>query len=74
MRQASRRISVALAKRLRRLRDQSAQDMVEYALLTGFVTVMATALFPAVSKPLRHIAHRVAQVLAATGAAGTAGC
>lgn len=58
----------ALVFRLRSLVDNDeAQDMVEYALLAGFVAVAAGALLPAISTSISTIFSRMGSVL--TGAA-----
>jgi Flp pilus assembly pilin Flp len=49
--------------RLRKiLRDTTAQDVVEYALLAGFVALALTAAFPAVSKPWARLARKVLKI------------
>lgn len=49
-------------------RDTSGQDMVEYALLAGFVSVAAAALLPGISTSISTIFSRVASVLSAAAA------
>ena len=46
------------------LRDPRGQDMVEYALLAGFVAVAAGALLPPVADDLAIIFNRLGSVLA----------
>ncbi len=53
----------------RLLKDCRAQDLVEYALLAGFVTMTLSAAFPAVSRPWRRLATKMAKIAAL--AAGT---
>ena len=49
---------------LRRLiRDTTGQDMVEYALLAGFVAVAATATLPDMSHRLWHIFDNLEEVV-----------
>ena len=36
-------------------RDTRAQDMVEYALLAGFLAVAAAGMFPSIAHNLQHI-------------------
>ncbi len=56
--------------RLRLLRDDTeAQDLVEYALLAGFVAVAAGALLPAISTSISTIFSRMGSVLTAAAAA-----
>ena len=58
----------ALIFRVRSLVDNDeGQDMVEYALLAGFVAVAAGALLPAISTSISTIFSRMGSVL--TGAA-----
>ena len=45
-------------------RDACGQDMVEYALLAGFIAVAAGALLPGVSGSISTIFSRMASVLA----------
>ena len=52
------------------LKDCRAQDLVEYALLAGFVTLTLTAAFPALSRPWRKLARKMATVLALAAAGG----
>jgi Flp pilus assembly pilin Flp len=40
-------------------KDQSGQDMVEYALLAGFITVAAGAAFPPVGEQISTIFSRL---------------
>ncbi len=48
--------------------DQQGQDMVEYALLAGFVAVAGTALLPGITDSLSQIFSKVASVTAAAAA------
>ena len=43
--------------------DQRAQDLLEYALMGGFVAVAAGAIMPGVSVNISRIFSRVASVL-----------
>ena len=45
------------------LRDDTAQDMVEYALLAGFVAVAAGALFPPIADNISGIFSKLNSVL-----------
>lgn len=59
----------ALLLRLRNLVDETeGQDMVEYALLAGFVAVAAGALLPAISTSISTIFSRMGSVLTAAAA------
>ena len=57
---------IRLAVRLRGLVDEKeGQDLVEYALLAGFVAVAAGALLPAISTSISTIFSRMGSVLTA---------
>jgi pilus assembly protein Flp/PilA len=57
---------VRLTIRLRSLIDEKeGQDLVEYALLAGFVAVAAGALLPAISSSISTIFSRMGSVLTA---------
>lgn len=59
-----------IAIRLRSLTDEKdGQDLVEYALLAGFVAVVAGALLPAISTSISTIFSRMGSVLTAAAAA-----
>jgi Flp pilus assembly pilin Flp len=47
-------------------KDQRGQDMVEYALLAGFITIAAGALFPPVDQSISTIFSRVSSLLTAS--------
>jgi len=47
----------------RMLRDDRGQDLVEYALLAGFIAVAAGALLPGISSSISTIFSRMASVL-----------
>jgi len=44
-------------------KDEKAQDMVEYALLAGFISVAAGALLPNISASINTIFSRVTSLL-----------
>ena len=50
---------------LRLKNDEKAQDMVEYALLAGFIAVAAGAVLPGISTSISTIFSRMASVTAA---------
>jgi pilus assembly protein Flp/PilA len=61
---------VRLAIRLRGLiEEQKGQDLVEYALLAGFVAVAAGALLPAISSSISTIFSRMGSVLSTAATA-----
>jgi pilus assembly protein Flp/PilA len=49
---------------LRFIRDQNGQDMVEYALLAGFIAVAAGAVLPPVAESLSTIFSNLGSVVA----------
>ncbi len=53
------------------LKDCRAQDLVEYALLAGFVTLTLTAAFPALSRPWRRLAKKMGSVLVLAAGGGS---
>jgi pilus assembly protein Flp/PilA len=51
--------------KLRIWRDTHAQDLIEYALMAGFVAVAAGAIMPGVSTSISRIFSKVASVMTA---------
>lgn len=49
-------------------RDQKGQDLIEYALMAGFVAVAAGAIMPSVSSSISTIFSKVASVASAAAA------
>jgi pilus assembly protein Flp/PilA len=49
--------------KLRIWHDRRAQDLIEYALMAGFVAVAAGALMPGVSNSISKIFSKVASVM-----------
>jgi pilus assembly protein Flp/PilA len=49
-------------------KDTRGQDLVEYALLAGFVAVAAGALLPAISTSISTIFSKMGSVLSASAA------
>ena len=49
--------------RLKWLRDTKGQDLIEYALMAGFVAVAAGAIMPGVSTSISTIFSKVASVM-----------
>ena len=52
-----------LILRLKILTDQRGQDLIEYALMAGFVAVAAGAVMPGVATSLSQIFSKVGSVL-----------
>ena len=49
-------------------KDQRGQDLIEYALMAGFVAVAAGAIMPGVASSISMIFSKVASVLTAANA------
>lgn len=58
-----------LILKLKAIRDTRGQDLIEYALMAGFVAVAAGAIMPNVSSNISTIFSKVASVM--TAAAGS---
>jgi len=54
-----------ILRRLRICRDQRGQDLIEYALMAGFVAVAAGAAFPPLANTISQIFSQVGSVLSA---------
>jgi pilus assembly protein Flp/PilA len=52
---------------LRMWKDTSGQDLIEYALMAGFVAVAAGAIMPGVASQISIIFSKVSSALAAAG-------
>jgi pilus assembly protein Flp/PilA len=52
-------------------KDDSGQDLIEYALMAGFVAVAAGAIMPGVSTNISSIFSKVASVMTAANNAGS---
>ena len=50
------------------LQDEQAQDMVEYALLAGFIAVAAGAVLPGISSSISQIFSKMASITNAAAA------
>ncbi|HZS51897.1 MAG TPA: Flp family type IVb pilin [Bryobacterales bacterium] len=53
---------------VRMVREEHGQDLVEYALLAGFIAVAAGALLPGISSSISTIFSRMASVLSKAAA------
>ncbi len=58
-------------KKLRIWRDTKGQDLIEYALMAGFVAIAAGAVMPSVSSRISTIFSKVNSQLAAAAAQGS---
>ena len=54
-----------LAVRLQIWKDKKGQDLIEYALMAGFVAVAAGAIMPGVAGSIQTIFTRVNSIMAA---------
>ena len=59
------KMNLLLLKLRALVEDEEGQDLVEYALLAGFVAVAAGALLPAISTSISTIFSRMGSVLSA---------
>ncbi len=59
------KLNTLLSKIRLLVEDSEGQDLVEYALLAGFVAVAAGALLPAISDSISVIFSKMASVLSA---------
>ena len=55
-------------RRLRILQDTCGQDLIEYALMAGFVAVAAGALMPTVSSSISTVFSKISSVMAGAAA------
>lgn len=60
-----------LILKLQALRDTSGQDLIEYALMAGFVAVAAGAIMPGVASSISTIFSKVASVMAVASTQGS---
>jgi len=49
--------------RLRALKDTRGQDLIEYALMAGFVAVAAGALMPSVASSISTVFSKISSVM-----------
>ena len=56
---------------LRRRQETAGQDLVEYALMAGFVAVAAGALMPSVATSISTIFSKITSLLTAANAQGS---
>ena len=52
-------------------RDNRGQDLIEYALMAGFVAVAAGAIMPGVSSAIGQIFSKIASVMTAANSSGS---
>ena len=56
-----------LMRRVQLWKDTAGQDLIEYALMAGFVAVAAGAIMPGVATSISTIFSEVASVMTAAG-------
>jgi pilus assembly protein Flp/PilA len=56
---------------IRRWQETGGQDLVEYALMAGFVAVAAGALFPPVATSISTIFSKITSLMTAANAQGS---
>jgi Flp pilus assembly pilin Flp len=57
--------------RLRLWKDTRAQDLIEYALMAGFVAVTAGAVMPGIATTISTVFSKVASVMSRAATQGT---
>ncbi len=57
--------------KLRFLADTRGQDLIEYALMAGFVAVAAGAIMPGVATSISTIFSKIVSILTAAGTVGS---
>ena len=60
-----------LILKIRALRDTRGQDLIEYALMAGFVAVAAGAVMPGIGSSISTIFSKVASVMAIASTQGS---
>ena len=60
-----------LVWQLRIWKDTRGQDLIEYALMAGFVAVAAGAIMPGVASSISQIFSKVASVMTASATQGS---
>jgi pilus assembly protein Flp/PilA len=60
-----------LVLKLRVQKDTGGQDLIEYALMAGFVAVAAGAIMPGVATSISTIFSKIASVMAAASTQGS---
>jgi pilus assembly protein Flp/PilA len=60
-----------LILKLKAFRDTNGQDLIEYALMAGFVAVSAGAVMPGVASSISTIFSQVASVMAIASTQGS---
>jgi pilus assembly protein Flp/PilA len=64
-------LALRIAIQVRLWRDNRAQDLIEYALMAGFVAVAAGAIMPGVASSISTIFSKVASVMSKSSTQGS---
>lgn len=64
-------LGMTILYRLMRWRDTRGQDLIEYALMAGFVAIAAGAIMPGVSSSISTIFSKVSSVLKVASTQGS---
>jgi pilus assembly protein Flp/PilA len=62
---------MAILLRLARWRETQGQDLIEYALMAGFVAVAASAVMPGVASSISTVFSKVGSVLKVASTQGS---
>lgn len=57
--------------KLRGLRDTRGQDLIEYALMAGFIAVAAAAVMPGIATSISQIFSKVQSVMTSAASQGS---
>ena len=63
-----RRVGLCRALWIRLRRDVHAQDLIEYALMAGFIAVASAAVMPQIASSISTVFSKISSVMAATAA------
>ncbi len=62
------RVGLCRALWIRLRRDVHAQDLIEYALMAGFIAVASAAVMPQIASSISTVFSKISSVMAATAA------
>ena len=57
-----------LARWMKLTRDLRAQDLIEYALIAGFIAIASAAVMPRIATSISTVFSKISSVMAATAA------
>ena len=64
-------LALKTVRKLQMLKDTRGQDLIEYALMAGFVAVAAGAIMPGVSTSISTIFSKIASVMSRSATQGS---